>query len=125
VASSVIEWFADPRNGQLVDKLRAGGVLAASVQEEHVAVTGGPLEGKTVVITGSLPGLSRDEAKALVESLGGKPSSSVYKKTHLVIAGAEAGSKLAKAQELGIEVWDPEALLALAPAPAPSRRPKP
>ena len=125
VAASVVAWFAEPRHQALVGKLRAAGVQAALVEEQSAAVAEGPLTGKSVVITGTLPGLSRDEAKALVEQLGGKPVSSVSKKTDLVIAGAEAGSKLGKAQELGIVVWGAEELLALRADPTPTRRPKP
>jgi DNA ligase (NAD+) len=68
--------------------------------------TQGPFAGKTVVLTGTLATMSRDDAKARIEALGGKVTGSVSKKTDLVIAGTEAGSKLEKAQELGIVVWD-------------------
>lgn len=74
----------------------------------------GPLTGKTLVITGTLPGMSRDEAKALVESLGGKCSDSVSKKTTAVVAGEAAGSKLDKAKALGVPVWSADDLVALA-----------
>ena len=73
----------------------------------------GALAGKTFVLTGTLPTLSRDEAAALIEAAGGKVSGSVSKKTSYVVAGADAGSKLAKAQELGIALLDEAALLAL------------
>ncbi|CAG1018871.1 partial DNA ligase A, partial [Burkholderiaceae bacterium] len=72
-----------------------------------------PLLGKTFVLTGTLPTLSRDEAKDLIEAAGGKVSGSVSKKTHFVVAGTEAGSKLEKAQELGVPVLDEEALKAM------------
>ena len=71
-----------------------------------------PLEGQTAVLTGTLPTLSRDQAKEKLEALGAKVAGSVSKKTHLVVAGEAAGSKLAKAQELGIEIWDEAQLLA-------------
>ena len=72
-----------------------------------------PLSGKTVVITGTLPTMGRDEAKDLLEAAGAKVAGSVSKKTDYVVAGAEAGSKLAKAQELGVAVWDEDGLLKL------------
>ena len=75
-------------------------------------MSAGPLEGKTVVLTGSLASMSRDEAGEKLEALGAKVAGSVSKKTHLVVAGEAAGSKLAKAQELGIEIWDEAQLLA-------------
>lgn len=72
-----------------------------------------PLEGQTFVLTGTMPSLTREEAKARLEALGAKVSGSVSKKTSVVVAGAEAGSKLDKAHELGVAVWDEARLLAL------------
>lgn len=107
-AASVIAAFADPHFGQECRK------LAAIVQPAAVAkVSEGPLTGKTVVLTGTLPSLSRDEAKAIIESLGGKAAGSVSKRTFAVVAGAEAGGKLAAAIELGIPVHDEAWLLAM------------
>ena len=73
----------------------------------------GPFTGKTFVITGTLPGMTRDEAKALIQKEGGKVTSSVSKKTSYVLAGEKAGSKLSKAQKLDVEVLDLEGLMAL------------
>ena len=129
VAASVVSWFADPRNQALLSKLRAAGVQAAIAEDMSVSQSqsGGPLAGMSVAITGTLSGISRDEAKDLVEKLGGKPVSSVSKKTNLLMAGADAGSKLAKAQEFGVTVWGVEELLNLANTPdkKPARRLKP
>ena len=88
-------------------------ILAAIPAEAEQAAAPQPLAGKTVVLTGTLPTLGRDAAKELLEAAGAKVSGSVSKKTSYVIAGAEAGSKLAKAQELGVPVLDEAGLQAL------------
>jgi DNA ligase (NAD+) len=107
VARSIRTFFDQPHNREVVEQLRACGVS----WEEHDGLTAIdpaslPLHGKTLVLTGTLPTLSRDGAKALVEAAGGKVAGSVSKKTHFVVAGEEAGSKLDKARELGITVLD-------------------
>lgn len=105
VAESLFRFFAEPHNREVVEQLRACGVT----WPEGVPAakpTEGPFAGKTVVLTGTLTAMGRDEAKAKVEALGGKVTGSVSKKTDLVIAGEEAGSKLDKARELGVTVWD-------------------
>jgi DNA ligase (NAD+) len=109
VAASIHTFFAQPHNREVVDQLRACGVTWP--EGEPAAVAPKPLSGKTFVITGTLPTLSRDEAKDRVEAAGGKVAGSVSKKTDFVVAGAEAGSKLTKAQELGVAVIDEAALL--------------
>lgn len=111
VAQSIRTFFEQPHNREVVEQLRACGV--AWEEGEPAAVAARPLSGKTFVITGTLPSLSRDDAKNLIEAAGGKVAGSVSKKTHYVVAGAEAGSKLLKAQELGVAVMDEAALLAL------------
>lgn len=112
VAASIHTFFAQPHNREVVEQL-----LAAGVQPKESAGEGDdrprPLLGKTLVLTGTLPNLSRDEAQALIEDAGGKVSGSVSKKTSYVIAGEEAGSKLEKARTLGVPVLDEDGLRAL------------
>ena len=110
IARSVYEWFHDPANLALLEKLRAAGVRMA---EEAPAgpVEEGPLAGKTVVLTGTLPSLSREEATRLAQEAGARVASSVSRKTDFVVAGENPGSKLAKALELGVEVIDEEEFL--------------
>jgi DNA ligase (NAD+) len=101
VAKSVSSYFADKKTKALVAELRSLGIDIAPVRR---AAGVRPLEGKTFVFTGTLEELSREEAERLVKSLGGRASSSVSAKTSYVVAGAEAGSKLAKAEKLGVKV---------------------
>jgi DNA ligase (NAD+) len=112
VAQSIHTFFAQPHNREVVEQLRACGITWAE-DDGTADKTPKPLLGKTIVLTGTLPTLSRDEAKDLIEAAGGKVSGSVSKKTHYVVAGTEAGSKLDKAQELGVAVLDEEGLKAL------------
>ncbi len=111
VAESIHTFFAQPHNREVVQQLRECGVH----WEEGAPAEKAPqiLAGKTVVLTGTLPTMGRDEAKELLEAAGAKVSGSVSKKTSYVVAGAEAGSKLTKAQELGIPVLDEAGMLAL------------
>ena len=108
VAESIHTFFAQPHNREVVEQLRACGVNWPEGEPEVRAVL--PLAGKTVVLTGTLPILSRDEARALLEAAGAKVAGSVSKKTDYVVAGAEAGSKLEKAQQLGLPVLDEQGL---------------
>jgi DNA ligase (NAD+) len=110
VAARVTAFFADPANRAIVERLRAAGVHWADLPVQRVAAEL-PLAGKTFVLTGALQGLSRDEAGDRLRALGAKVAGSVSKKTDYVVAGAEAGSKLQKAQDLGIPVLDEAALL--------------
>jgi DNA ligase (NAD+) len=103
IAASVARYFADPTAQALLEKLRARGLR---FDEPNAVQSDGPLTGATIVLTGSLPTLSRGDATALVERAGGRVTSSVSKKTTFVVAGEEAGSKLDKARELGVEVID-------------------
>jgi DNA ligase (NAD+) len=104
VARSLLAFFADPLNRELVEQLRAAGIH----WPENLPAVGGSkfLLGKTFVLTGSLPTLTRDAAAAMIEAAGGKVTGSVSKKTSYVVAGAEAGSKLTKAEELNIPILD-------------------
>ncbi len=104
VAAHIHAFFAEPRNGKVVADLRRNGVEWTEHAPQRT--NEGPLAGKTVVLTGSLTSLTRDEAKDKLEALGAKVSGSVSKKTSFIVAGAEAGSKLDKAQELGVDIWD-------------------
>jgi DNA ligase (NAD+) len=106
IAQAVVRWFSDPQAVDLVARLEARGLTMTEPQ----AASSGALKGQTVVITGTLPSLSRQEATDLVEACGARVTSSVSKKTSFVVAGEEAGSKLAKARELGVEVIDEEEL---------------
>ncbi len=112
VAQSIRTFCEQPHNREVVDRLRAAGITWAE-HDGEADTTPKPLAGKTFVLTGSLPTLERDDAKALIEAAGGKVSGSVSKKTHYVVAGEAAGSKLDKARELGVEVIDEAALRAL------------
>ncbi len=117
VATSVRAFFDQPHHREIVEQLRAAGLHWPAI-EGTASDAFRPLLGKTLVITGTLPTLSRDEAKDLIEAAGGKVSGSVSKKTNWLVAGEEAGSKLEKAQSLGVAILDEaglQALLAAAP----------
>ncbi|MBE5768102.1 MAG: NAD-dependent DNA ligase LigA [Clostridiales bacterium] len=107
VAASVVEFFSFPENTQMVERLLESGVTPAETQ----APKDGAFTGMSIVVTGTLPNLSRKEAEDLIRSMGGTAASSVSKKTAFVVAGEAAGSKLTKAQNLGIEVIDEAELL--------------
>jgi len=111
VAESVYQFFHEPRNQELVERLRAAGL---NFEYEVKRKKGGPLHGMTFVLTGTLPNLSREEATRVIESAGGKVSGSVSRKTSYVVAGEEAGSKLDKARGLGVQVIDERRLLEMA-----------
>lgn len=112
IAKSVVTYFQKEETKQLIDRLKAAGVnMEYKGKKAHVGITDSPFAGKTIVLTGKLERLTRNEAKAKIEELGGKVTGSVSKKTDLVIAGTDAGSKLTKAQELGIEIWDEQRFL--------------
>lgn len=112
VADAIHAFFAEPHNREVVEQLRACGVTWEEGAPQGAAAVL-PLAGQTVVLTGTLPTLSREQAQALLEAAGAKVAGSVSKKTSYVVAGADAGSKLDKAQQLGITVLDEAGLHAL------------
>jgi DNA ligase (NAD+) len=126
MAATVRETLAEERTRELIERLRAHGL---QMEEEGSAPAAeGPLAGKTVVLTGTLPTLTRPEATRRIEAAGGKVTGSVSRNTDYVVAGEDPGTKLTKAQELGVEILDEEGLLGLLPdeagepPPAPPRR---
>jgi DNA ligase (NAD+) len=109
IAGSVHGWFADKQNRKLLEKLRTAGVR---MQDDAVEPVGEqPLAGQTMVLTGGLEAMSRDEAIAAAQAAGAKVASSVTKKTDFVVAGVNPGSKLAKAEQLGVETIDEQEFL--------------
>jgi DNA ligase (NAD+) len=110
VAESIFQFFREPRNRELVERLREAGL---QFTYQSTRPKGGALKGLTFVLTGTLPNISREEATQLIETAGGKVSGSVSKKTSFVVAGEDPGSKIVKAQDLGVPVLDEEMLLAL------------
>jgi DNA ligase (NAD+) len=110
IAQSIVQWYGDARNRQLIERLRKAGInFKSSLYNPKAAA--GPFAGKTFVLTGTLPSMTREEATAKIEALGGKISGSVSKKTDYVLAGEEAGSKLEKARKLGVKIIDEKELL--------------
>jgi DNA ligase (NAD+) len=103
MAQSIHAWFDDAENRRLIEQLKAQGLNFESGRQ---AQAGGPLSGKTLVLTGSLPGMTRDEATRRIEAAGGRTSSSVSKKTDYLLAGEASGSKYAKAEKLGVPILD-------------------
>ncbi|MGB4347763.1 MAG: NAD-dependent DNA ligase LigA [Burkholderiaceae bacterium] len=110
VAQSMLRFFAEPLNRELIEQLRAAGVVWIETEPGYKPQA---LAGKTFVLTGTLPNLKREEAAERIEAAGGKVAGSVSKKTSYVVAGDEAGSKLVKAQELGLVILDEAGLLNL------------
>ena len=109
IAQSIVEFFADIENRDLVKRLENAGLDMTAEKRQRST----QLAGLTFVLTGTLPTLTRDEAKRKIEAAGGKAVGSVSKKTSYVVAGEEAGSKLTKAQELGVPILDEPGLLAM------------
>ena len=111
-AAALVAWLEQESNASLLLRSAQAQAQLLARLPERGEQAAGPLEGKTVVLTGTLASMGRDEAKEKLEALGAKTAGSVSKKTNIVIAGEAAGSKLAKAEELGVEIWDEAALLA-------------
>jgi DNA ligase (NAD+) len=109
VSQAIREFFDEEKNRELIEKLRAAGLTFTAEKRKKSS----QLEGLTFVLTGTLPTLTREDAKAKIEAAGGRVSGSVSKKTHYIVAGEEAGSKLDKARELGVKVIDEAALVEL------------
>ena len=109
ISQAILEFFAQPANLALIQSLKYAGVDMTAERKQRSA----QLAGLTFVLTGTLPTLTRDEAKARIEAAGGKTAGSVSKKTSYVVAGEEAGSKLDKARELKVPVLDEAGLLSL------------
>jgi DNA ligase (NAD+) len=112
LAEQIVETLEDERTQELISRLRERGLRMELAEDEKAPATG-PLVGKTFVITGTLPNLSREEATARIEEAGGKVTGSVSKKTDYLLLGADPGSKLAKAEKVGTEIIDEERLLEL------------
>jgi DNA ligase (NAD+) len=114
LAQQIVETLEDDRTQELISRLRERGLRMELAPDEVVPATG-PLVGKTFVITGTLPNLSREDATARIEEAGGKVTGSVSKKTDYLLLGADPGTKLAKAEKVGTEIIDEEAFLELLP----------
>lgn len=110
MAQSIIEWFGEAQNSELIERLRIAGL---NFESTLTAVVDGPLSGKIIVMTGTLPSLGRSEAAEMIEAAGGRTSSSVSAKTDYLLAGEAAGSKRVKAEKLGIRILDEAAFLEL------------
>ncbi len=122
IAESVVNWFRDPKNQALIARLRGCGLnFTSGLYQPEKRVDSGPFAHLTFVLTGTLPTLTRERATALIEEAGGKVSGSVSKKTSYVLAGAEAGSKLEKAQQLGVKILDEPTFLNLLQASIPNQ----
>jgi DNA ligase (NAD+) len=120
LAASVREWFDEPGNRELIARLGAAGVrMEVPPEERAVLATPGALTGRTYVLTGTLSSMSREEATAALERLGGKVAGSVSKKTTAVIVGADPGSKADKAASLGVPTLDETAFQALLASATP------
>jgi DNA ligase (NAD+) len=110
IAQAIVDWFQRAANQQVMEKLHAAGVWPREDRSDSLMNGAQPLDGLVFVITGTLPGMTRRDAKELIESFGGKVTGSVSKKTSYLVAGENPGSKMSKAQDLGVPVLDEGAL---------------
>jgi DNA ligase (NAD+) len=115
-AASVLDYFAGAAGQKVLARIQAAGITPQAEQISFTRASAGAFAGKTFVLTGTLPTLTREEATARIEAAGGKVSGSVSRKTHFVLAGADAGSKLEKARELGVKILDEAEFLKLSQA---------
>jgi DNA ligase (NAD+) len=116
-AENIAQWFSSERNRRLVEKLAERGLrMAAKGPERSEPTAPAALSGKTFVITGTLPTLSRNEAQTLIEEHGGRVTGSVSRNTDFLLCGTKPGSKLAKAQGLGVPIIDEDALVKMIPS---------
>ena len=106
MAAGLAAYFADPATAAILDDLAEAGVEAEPPPTRSATAGGGALQGKTLVVTGTLPGFTRPEAEEAIRAAGGKAGGSVSRKTDYLVAGENAGSKLAKAQELSVPILD-------------------
>jgi DNA ligase (NAD+) len=113
----VHSWFDEPRNRELLERLRAAGIRMEVPESERRAAGPGPLTGHTYVLTGTLRTLTREQAEEALKRLGAKVAGSVSRKTTGVVVGSDPGSKAEKAQTLGVPILDEEALLRLIDRP--------
>ncbi len=121
MAAALGRWFADEATRDVLRELvEAGVVPERPVVRPAGEATVGPLDGKTLVVTGTLEGFTRPEAEEAIRAAGGKPAGSVSKKTDYLVAGENAGSKLAKAEELGVPVLDEDGVPAVAGGRGPA-----
>jgi DNA ligase (NAD+) len=114
IAQGIVDWFSRPANQQVLEKLRQAGVWPRAERAFATGETNGPFAGKTFVVTGTLPTLSREAAKEYIQDRGGKVTDSVSKKTSYLVRGDNPGSKLDKAQSLGVPILDEAGLRRLA-----------
>ena len=114
IAESIVMWFDRPANRALIEKFRRAGVTLKAAPQPVAEIVPATLAGRTFVITGKLPTWSRTEAKTFIEQHGGKVTGTISKKTDYLVLGEDAGSKLGKAQALGIAIIDEASLKALA-----------